>query len=85
MFLHADNCCGQNKNNTMVQYLMWRTMIKLHSSATLSFVVVGHTKFSPDWCFAFFKWKYRRTKIGQLQDIGDAVYKVDKLCILVFM
>ena len=21
--LHADNCCGQNKNNTMMQYLMW--------------------------------------------------------------
>ena len=75
MFLHADNRCGQNKNNTMVQYLMWRTMIKLHSSATLSFLVVGHTKFSPDWCFGLFKRKYRRRKIGRLQDIVDAVNK----------
>ena len=75
VFLHADNCCGQNKNNTMVQYLMWHTMIKLHSSATLSFLVVGHTKFSPDWYFGLFKRKYRRTMIGRLQDIVDAVNK----------
>ena len=26
VYLHADNCTGQNKNNTMVQYLMWRVM-----------------------------------------------------------
>ena len=23
VFLHADNCAGQNKNNVMMQYLMW--------------------------------------------------------------
>ena len=24
--LHADNCTGQNKNNSMMDYLMWRVM-----------------------------------------------------------
>ena len=24
IYLHADNCYGQDKNNLMVQYLMWR-------------------------------------------------------------
>lgn len=24
--LHADNCSGQNKNNTIVQYVMWRVI-----------------------------------------------------------
>ena len=25
--MHADSCCGQNKNKYMMQYLMWRTMV----------------------------------------------------------
>ena len=49
--LHADNCGGQNKNNTMVGYLLWRVLTGLHEYITLSFMVAGHTKFSPDWCF----------------------------------
>lgn len=24
--IHFDNCCGQNKNNVVVQYAMWRVM-----------------------------------------------------------
>ena len=47
--LHADNCGGQNKNAIMVQYLLWRVMTGLHTEITPSFMVVGHTKFSPDW------------------------------------
>ena len=38
VILHADNCCGQNKNNTMMQYLMWRAMTGLHHSITISFL-----------------------------------------------
>ena len=70
VFLHADNCTGQNKNNIMIQYLVWRTLTDRHSDITLSFLVVGHTKFAPDWCFGLFKRLYRRTKIGSLKDIA---------------
>lgn len=73
--LHADNCSGQNKNATMVQYLLYRVMIGLHEEITLSFMVVGHTKFSPDWCFGLLKKVYRRTKIGGLSDLADVVNK----------
>jgi len=31
VFLHADNCTGQNKNNSMVQYLVWRALTNRHS------------------------------------------------------
>ena len=72
-FLHTDNCTGQNKNNCMVQYLVWRALTKRHTSITLSFLVVGHTKFSPDWCFGLFKCHFRRTKIGSLKGIAQAV------------
>ena len=73
VFLHADNCTGQNKNNCMVQYLAWRVMTNRHTNITLSFLPVGHTKFSPDWCFGLFKRQYRRTKVGSLQNIAEVV------------
>ena len=71
--LHADNCVGQNKNNTMLHYLMWRVMVGLHKRVILSFLVVGHTKFSPDWCFGLLKQRFRRTKVDCLKDLEQVV------------
>ena len=73
VYLHADICTGQNKNNCMIHYLVWRALTNRHSSLTLSFLVVGHTKFSPDWCFGLFKRRYRRTKVGSLTSIAQVV------------
>ena len=39
----------------------------------LSFLVVGHTKFSPDWCFGLLKQRFRRTNVGCLDDIVQVV------------
>jgi len=47
----------------------------LHNSITYSFLPVGHTKFSPDWCFGILKQKLRRTKIDNLDDLKTAVEK----------
>ena len=46
-------------------------MVGLHQ--ILSFMLVGHTKFSPDWCFGLFKWRYKYTFVGSLQDIATVV------------
>ena len=73
VYLHADNCAGQNKNNCMVQYLMWRTLTGRHTSINYSFLVVGHTKFAPDWSFGLFKRLYRRTKVNTIADIASVV------------
>ena len=73
VYLHADNCTGQNKNNTMLHYLAWRCITGKHTQITLSFLVVGHTKFSPDWCFGLFKRAYRRTAVGSLKGIAQVV------------
>ena len=67
--LHCDNCSGQNKNRYMLFYLIWRTMHGLHRNINLNFMVVGHTKFAPDWCFGLLKQKYRRTSVSCLEDI----------------
>ena len=54
-------------------YLMWRVLTGLHEEIKISFLPVGHTKFSPDWCFGLLKRKYRKTRIGCLDDIVCAV------------
>ena len=50
---HADNCTGQN--NVNVQYLIWRVMTGENTTAELSFMLVGHTKFAPDRLFGLIK------------------------------
>ena len=64
--IHADNCSGQNKNNAMLQYLMWRVLTGLHQSIELSFMVPGHTKFNPDRFFSLFKMKLRKSEVSSL-------------------
>ena len=57
----------------MLQYLAWRVFVGLNEEITLSFLLTGHTKFSPDWCFGLQKRKFRRTKVGCLEDIAQVV------------
>ena len=48
-------------------------MTGLHREITLSFMLVGYTKFAPDWSFGLFKQRYRRTFVSCLDDIFDVV------------
>ena len=72
VYLHADNCTGQNKNNCMIHYLLWRTLTNRHQHHSVIPSCWSH-KFSPDWCFGLFKRLYRRTKVGSLQSIFEVV------------
>ena len=56
-----------------MQYLYWRVQTGLNDRIEISFMLVGHTKFAPDWCFGLLKQKFRRTKIGCLADIAKVV------------
>ena len=71
--LHADNCCSQNKKNTMVQYLMWRVLTGLHHTIQLHFMIAGHTKFSPDACCGLIKRKFHKTAVSSLDDLAHVV------------
>ena len=51
-------------------------MAGLHDEIIISFLPAGHTKFSPDWCFGLVKRKYRKMKIGCLDDIVKAVHQL---------
>jgi hypothetical protein len=53
----------------MMQYLAWRVLVGLNKAITISFLVVGHTKFAPDWCFGLLKQKFRKSKVDCLADL----------------
>ena len=72
-YLSSDNCVGQNKNNALVQYLMYRVLMSLHSEIELSFLVVGHTKFSPDGYFGLIKHRYRRSKVYTYKQLAKLI------------
>ena len=71
--LHCDNCTGQNKNNFLLWYMLWRVMHTQHHSITLNFLLAGHTKFAPDWCFGLLKKRYRVTNVSSLEELCDVV------------
>ena len=71
--IHADNCTGQNKNNAMIKYLAWRVMNGLHTKIIYSFMVAGHTKFSPDGFFGLFKLKLHHSEVDTLEDLAQVV------------
>jgi hypothetical protein len=76
--LTADNCVGQNKNNAVLQYLMYRVLTGLHDKIELSFLLVGHTKFSPDGFFGLIKQHYRRSQVYTYDQLANIVESSSK-------
>ena len=48
-------------------------MTGLNKSIEISFLLVGHTKFAPDWCFGLLKQKFRKSSVGCLDDLVGVV------------
>ncbi len=60
-------------NRFVMQYLAWRMLCGLNRKIEISFLLVGHTKFAPDWCFGLLKQKFRKTLVGCLDDLARVV------------
>lgn len=75
VILNADNCVGQNKNQFVMSYLCWRVLTGMHRKVTLHFLVVGHTKFSPDYGAGVFKKLFRRTPCATPEDVAKCARK----------
>ena len=73
LHLHADNCTGQNKNKSVLAYLMWRCLTGHSSSIELSFMRVGHTRCSVDGYFGLIKQKWRSTENDTMDDVKHVV------------
>ena len=85
--INVDNCGVQNKNNFFIWYYSWRILCGLHKSILYSFLIAGHTKFSPDWCSGLIKQSFRRHHVSSLFDLMSAVdnstvsrVNISKLC-----
>ncbi|MDM8549422.1 hypothetical protein QUF72_05055 [Desulfobacterales bacterium HSG2] len=71
--LTADNCVGQNKNNAILHYLLFRTLTGRHRHIRLSFMLAGHTKFGPDSYFGLIKLRYRRSEVYTYRQLADLI------------
>lgn len=70
---HADNCTGQNKNSTVIHFLLWCVATGLLESVEFRFLVKGHTKFSPDGGFGMIKRYYRRANIYTIDQVAKVI------------
>lgn len=73
LVLFADNCTGQNKNNELLHYLLWRVMRKMNKSIKLNFLLTGHTKFSPDRNFGIVKSKFSKSIVNCQEDFIEVI------------
>eukprot|EP00835_Amoeboradix_gromovi_P005377 NODE_499_length_7667_cov_0.356897.p3 type:complete len:223 gc:universal NODE_499_length_7667_cov_0.356897:441-1109(+) len=73
LILHADNCVGQNKNNTIIKLLSWTCLLRKCNTIEFKFMMKGHTKFSPDSGFGHIKKKFARENIFNLDQIKSII------------
>ncbi|DBA00243.1 TPA: hypothetical protein N0F65_007887, partial [Lagenidium giganteum] len=66
--IYADNCCGQNKNNTVIKYLLLLTHTHQLKKASLNVFVKGYIKNNCDRGFGNLKRKYARSDIWSLSE-----------------
>jgi hypothetical protein len=70
---NADNCIGQNKNNTMVKFFLWQCLMGYSKSIQVKFMIKGHTHFGPDSNFSHIKKRYRRSNAFSLEQLYEIV------------
>ena len=63
MYVIADNCTGQNKNQTVIHFLLWLMESGYFKKVCLSFLVRGHTKNACDRSFNLMKKRFHKQDI----------------------
>eukprot|EP01028_Stygiella_incarcerata_P007893 TRINITY_DN3300_c0_g1_i1.p1 TRINITY_DN3300_c0_g1~~TRINITY_DN3300_c0_g1_i1.p1 ORF type:complete len:726 (+),score=177.75 TRINITY_DN3300_c0_g1_i1:115-2292(+) len=73
LYLHADNCAGQNKNRFVLAYLAYLVACGRFDTITLAFMTVGHTQCGVDGTFGLIKqafWDSERVELPEeFQDV----------------
>ena len=76
LILYCDNCGGQNKNQFLIGYMSYLVKIKKFlKECKIYFMIVGHTKFSPDRHFGNLKQKLFKENIYSISNLigGDGI------------
>jgi DNA-binding transcriptional regulator GbsR (MarR family) len=75
LVISFDNCGGQNKNNCMIQLLMYLYERGYFKKITFLFLVAGHTKNACDRIFNLLKQDYRKKNLFTMDELEDALSK----------
>ena len=78
LVLIADNCPGQNKNNTVIKYFQWLVEAGCTLKATLLFLIKGHTKNICDRHFNLLKNALRNKNIYDEKGLDAALTEKNK-------
>lgn len=70
---NADNCVGQNKNNTMIKFFLWQCLMGYSKTIQVKFMIKGHTHFGPDSNFSHIKKRYRRSNAFSLEQLSEII------------
>ncbi len=58
-----DNCCGKNKNNTVLRLVAWLAQLGHFYKVNFIFLIVGHTKNAADRLFNSLKQEYCKKNV----------------------
>jgi hypothetical protein len=73
MHLHADNCCGQNKNNPVMQFFVFLVSLGLLSHVEMKFLIKGHTHCSVDGGHGMIKKTWRTRDVFTIAQAAQVV------------
>ena len=68
-----DNCCGQNKNNTVLRLAVWISQSAYFLQINFIFLVVGHTKNAADRLFNLLRVMYRKKNLYIFDQLVEAL------------
>jgi hypothetical protein len=68
-----DNCCGQNKNNTVLRLAAWLAQLGYFLEINFIFLVVGHTKNAADRLFNSLKVMYWKKNLYTFHQLVEAL------------
>jgi hypothetical protein len=71
--LHADNCCGQNKNNLVMQFFVLLVSLGLLTRVEMKFLIKGHTHCSVDGGHGMIKKVWRKHDVFSLAQAATVV------------
>ncbi len=71
--LHADNCCGQNKNNIVMQFFLLMVYVGFLKHAELKFMIRGHTHCSIDGGHGIIKKEWRKRNIFSIEQATQVI------------
>jgi hypothetical protein len=70
---HADNCCGQNKNNMVMQFFLLMVHIGFLKHVELKFMIRGHTHCTIDGGHGIIKKEWRKRDVFNIEQAVQVI------------